>query len=121
MWPFRDTVGGMMLLPVVELGMNIVLHFVILSCILLLWHQLETASTIVWGRSGSIDFPIMYARMSSAYFWSSVWIGRVSLMSMMKSRKRTGPRTLPWTTPASTFFHSVKVVPMTTRCLLSWR
>ena len=56
--------------------------------------------------------------MSSAYFSNSTPAGIESFMSAMKSKKRTGPRTLPWMTPASTDFHSVVVVPIFTRC---WR
>ena len=54
----------------------------------------------------------MYTRMSSAYFSNSTPAGIESFMSAMKSKKRTGPRTLPWMTPASTGFHSVVVVPI---------
>ena len=61
---------------------------------------------------------VMYVRRSSAYFISSTVDGIASLMDMMKRRKRVGPTTLPWVTPASTGFHEDVISPILTRCCL---
>jgi hypothetical protein len=64
---------------------------------------------------------IMYVSRSSAYLIILVFSGRLSYMSIMKIRKRIGPSTLPWITPAMTVAHSEKDPFYCTRCFLLFR